>query len=896
MPQQYSKKITQDLKYLTECFKKVLQELGEETVAEFLESEIEPGVLQEGEAELEEKYIQALSIFLQLMNLAEENAAVQFRRRQATQHGPQAVRGSWSETFERWKKQGLTQEQMAKVLQQIKVRPVLTAHPTEAKRLSVLDLHREIYLVLVKLENSVFTASERAMLEEELKVLLEQWWRTGEVYLEKPTVATERSNVMHYFTKVFPKALKLSDAQLKQSWVSMGFDKKYLSGPDHFPLLNFGSWVGGDRDGHPYLTAQLTEETLMEHRKAALSILHQELKILAARLSFSEGRNKVPPYLIKEIFKREDFFGEKGKKAVLRNTHEPWRQFLNLIILQLENSMEGILEDENTAYLNPRQLQQDLILLRKSLVEIGATRIAEEMLFPIERKVQCFGFHLAKLDIRQNSGFHDRALEQILQKTFPDLDPYRSWSQTKRVDFLTGELQSERPFAVAGKAFGEEADQVLGYYRAVKTHVSKYGPEGIGAFIVSMTRGLSDLLVVYLFMREVGLDSKDFQVAPLFETIDDLLHSDSILEEYLSHPVNAGRTDVQEVMLGYSDSNKDGGILTSRWQIHQAEKKLTKVAEKNGVKLRFFHGMGGTISRGGGKYHRFLESMPHGSVSGDVKLTVQGETIGQQFANLRTATYNLEMLMSGMALQTGYRMFPPELPEFPYEAFDQLAGYSMEKYKSLIHHPDFMAFYGEATPIDVLELSKIGSRPARRTGGRTLDDLRAIPWVFSWSQARFNLTGWFGLGHALKALKEEMPQHYQAILQYANVWPFLRYNLIQIETNLMTADPGIMKDYAALVTEEGVRKEFMQMIAEEHDECLKQIGALFEGDRHTRRQSQLENLQRRSQALNALHHLQVKYLKAWRLEKERDPEKANTLLTKVLELTTSIASGLKNTG
>ena len=882
-------KIWRDMEFLTNCFRQVLKELAQKELANLLS----PNASKNGipnDIKLEKKQVQVLSMYLQLMNLVEENAAVQYRRKLVNNDGMQAIRGSWSETFQRWSSQGLSQEQMQEIMGKIKVTPVLTAHPTEAKRISILELHREIYLKLIKLENSAYSSAERKLIGNDIMTLLERWWRTGEVYLEKPTVEKERNNVVHYLSKVFPLALKKTDLQLKQSWTEMGFDSQKLV----YPRLQFGSWVAGDRDGHPYVTAAITEDTLLEQRKTALELIYNQLNELVAHLSFSKKRNPIPTVLKNGIDKKLVLLGSAGKEAAERNPYEPWRQFLALMLLQLSNTMQQQNPNNREIYKSPEDFLEDLKLLKSSLLEIGAKRIVEDLIFPTERLLQCFGFHLARLDIRQNSEFHDKAMEQILKATYPELPEYRTWSEDRKIEFLTEELKTNRPFGIAGKSFGPEADKVLDCYRVVRNHSNRYGSEGIGAFIISMTRGLSDLLLVYVLMREAGLSANTFQVVPLFETIDDLLISDKIMDNFLKHPAYKKSTDgVQEVMLGYSDSNKDGGIIASRWHIYQAEEALTKTAIENDVRFKFFHGIGGTISRGGGKYHRFLESMPPGSLSGEIKLTVQGETISQQFANRLTASYNLEMLLSGTALQTGYNSFPQRKITYPGAALRKLAQYSQEKYQDLIKHPSFLEFYGEATPIDVLELSKIGSRPARRTGTRTLGDLRAIPWVFSWNQSRFNITGWFGIGYALQKLKEEDNESYVQLKKFSDKWPLLRYILIQVETNLLNASPGIMELYANLVNDDKVRQELTSIIKTEHSESLEQIGAMFNATREQRRQSLLDNLSRREDALMALHHLQIKNLDQWRSSKDLKNDNQVTLL---LEITTALASGLKNTG
>lgn len=891
-------KINRDMEFLRACFTEVLEDLHEKELAEFLAS----GELQENLVigDLKEKHVQLLSIYLQLMNLVEENAAVQFRRKIINEGGTSSIRGSWGETLQRWKKQGLTEEQMLAILGKIQVTPVLTAHPTEAKRVSVLDLHRELYLQLVKLENKNWTIPEKQQIKEEIQGLIERWWRTGEVSLEKPTVATERKNVMHYFTKVFPKALQKTDKQLLQSWEDMGFDPEPLLDSRTFPLLQFGSWVGGDRDGHPYVTAALTAETLEAHRQEAFKLLEKGLIQLGASLSYSEIRNPVPWVLENAIASKLKKSGLSGEQAVTRNPYEPWRQFVNLMLLALKNTQSEVGNADTIRYRDPEELLEDLAVLRRSLESIHAHRMVKDLLFPLERQVLCFGFHLAKLDIRQNSEYHEKAIEQILQKLLPNQKPYREWNETERVAWINEELKNERPFAVAGRSFGPEADNVLDCYRVIFRHVSNYGTKGIGSFIISMTRTLSDLLTVYLFLREVGLSEYAFRIVPLFETIDDLNRSSEVMEAFLQHPLHREKletlSNVQEIMLGYSDSNKDGGIVSSRWQIFTTEKMLSQLGNSLGIKLCFFHGIGGTISRGGGKYHRFLESMPPGSMDGTMKLTVQGETIAQQFANLLNGTYNLEMLLSGVALQTGFTVFPPKQETFPESAVKNLATYSHQHYASLIKHPSFLAFYAEATPIDVLELSKIGSRPSRRTGTRTLSDLRAIPWVFSWSQARFNLTGWYGLGKGLETLRVSDPAQYATLKACAESWPFLRYILIQLETNVMNADTGLMTEYAALVQDGKARKEIMSIILEEHQRCQEELDLLFAQPRESRRQSQLHSMQRRTLPLRVLHLMQIHFLKEWRNRKRETMANDEALVTKILEITTALANGLKNTG
>ena len=887
-------KIGEDLRFLLGCLQEVLAELGEADLAACLPwLQDDARALGAPAAVAPEKLIQALSMSFQLLNMVEENSAAQHRRHIESQLGPEAVRGSWGETLAAWKQQGLTEDAILALLPTIEVTPVLTAHPTEAKRFTILDLHRDLYLLLVKRENTVWSAIERGALREELKALLERWWRTGEHHLEKPSVATERNNVLHYFQRVFPQALRQSDRALRQKWLALGFDPRRLCRPEDYPRLRFGSWVGGDRDGHPLVTAEITRQTLQAHRQAALTVLGEQLRELGARLSLSDRLNSAPPELAEAIAAQSALLGAEADSALARNPHEPWRQFVNILLARLTRTQV----DTAGKFTSADELAAALRVLRQTLEAAGGARLALDLVFPVERQVQSFGFFLARLDVRQNSAYHDKALAQLLTSAGYDAADFASWDETKRLHLLEAELQKERPFAVAGAACGPEADALLACYWVLRREVDQHGPEAIGALIVSMTRSVSDLLVIYLFLREVGLLHSPLPVVPLFETIDDLQAAPKILDAFLAHPVTRRRraalAPVQEVMLGYSDSNKDGGVLASRWHIFRAEQELTAVGDRHGVALRFFHGTGGTISRGGGKYHRFLDSMPPGAMSGEMKITVQGETIAQQFANLITATYNLEMLLAGTARQAMVRRHPTaSRREFPESAFARLADYGYAHYRRLVDHPHFLAFFSHATPIDVLEHAKIGSRPARRTGRRTLGDLRAIPWVFSWSQARFGLTGWFGFGSALRELRTAEPAAYAQLRAEAADWPFLRYLLIQVETNLLNADPAIMQRFADLVPDPEARDSVLALIRADHAAGLAELEQLFPAPVAQRRVNLLQNIQRREVALKELHTLQIETLRRWR-EQGGQP---SDLLERLLLVTNAVAGGLKNTG
>ncbi|MFN8432321.1 MAG: phosphoenolpyruvate carboxylase [Spirosomataceae bacterium] len=897
--QTHFKKISDDRRFIIDCYIEMLSRINENEVIDLVNYSIN-NVKSDIEELPNGKTIQALSIYFQLITLVEENAAMQYRRKLEDEDKIVTIRGSWAETLNKWKNANLSEEEMLKAISKTHIIPVLTAHPTEAKRITVLEIHRELFLLLVQKENSSLSKIEQNVIRENILYLLERWWRTGEIYMEKPEIRDERANVLHYLKKVFPNVLKNTDDQLKSSWVALGLNPLKIKNPDLFPKIEFGSWVGGDRDGHPFVSALITKETLLIHRKTALNLVRDELENLAKKISVSAITNSIPFELSEAIENKEKLLGESGKRAINRNRYEPWRQFVNLMICQLDNTISENYTDSKSHYKSSKALEIDLKVLRGVLIQNGLNSIAESLLFPVERIVKSFGFHLAKLDIRQNSAFHDKAISQILKCNGEKDYDFETWEETKRIKYLSQILEKNELITDVTISYGLEADAILDCYKVIRQHINQYGVDGIGSFIVSMTRDFSDLLVVYLFMRETQLLNTSIKVVPLLETIEDLHHGPQILDAFFKHPITQSRRKytgfAQEIMLGYSDSNKDGGTIASKWNLYQAEIALTKVGKDNNTEIYFFHGTGGTISRGGGKYHRFVESMPESTINGTLKITVQGESVAQLFGNPKTATYNLSALSSGIARHLIESQTKIEKTQYPIEAMEFIAEKSYEHYKNLIETPGLINFYSKTTCIDVLEKSKIGSRPARRTGTRTLKDLRAIPWVFSWNLSRFALTGWFGLGEALKKLKIEKPHEFENLKKGINSWNFIKFLMIQTETNLILSNLEIMNLYVSLDEDENEKKLFMSMLLADYQNGLQYIEELFNESSTNRRLGQYDNLKWRNEKLFVLHKLHVKYLKIWRSMDDENNLEKDKLLNKLLSIINALSSGLKNTG
>jgi phosphoenolpyruvate carboxylase len=904
------KKVDKDLDFMMTCFVEVLEQLDHKDLAGTL-----PWMGKRklrGVQLFSYRGVQAYSIAFQLLNMVEENASAQSKRLREDKHGLASDPGSWGRALRALADAGLTDKQIAKRLNRMRVEPVLTAHPTEAKRATVLEIHREIYKLLVRRENNMWTAAEQRAIREEIKVALERLWRTGEFYHQKPDVQSELRNINYFLSKVFPDAVVSMDLRLRQAWEEAGFDPDRVEHPDSLPQVVLGTWVGGDRDGHPLVTAEVTTRALNLFRSTAIAICNERLETLGQRLSLGDHLQEPPAVFIRQVEKHAAAHGEAGEAAIKRNVGETWRQYVNLIHLRLPNPVGALGHGQHPT---PEGVIADLLFLRETQIEVGAGRIARAELDPLLRFLRTFGFHMAVLDIRQNSAFHDKAIGQLLAATGQADAHFAQWDESRRLGFLDSELRSTRPFMREQASIGPEADAVVACHRALATHIDHYGSAGLGSLIVSMTRSVSDLLSVYLLAREAGLTaggSDDayclLPVVPLFETIGDLERSTGIMDAFLSHPMtqrtlkarrDAGLTDglTQQVMIGYSDSNKDGGILASLWNLYRAQQNLAAVGEKHGVRIVFFHGRGGTISRGAGPTHRFIDALPQGSIQGEMRVTEQGESITQKYANHITAVNNLELLTAGVTQNTFLHDVAVRSEAAQAKVMDRLAEFSREAYQDLITTPRFIDFFRQATPIDVIEASRIGSRPSRRTGAASLEDLRAIPWVFAWSQARFYLSGWYGVGSALARLKEEDPKGFEVIRKNYDDWPPLRYMLKNASTSVLASNRSMMKLYGGLVTDKKLRGLFLNRILAEHGLARKMLDELSGSKLSEGRPRLRKVIALREEAIDLLHEQQVALLKDWRKKvADGDRKEAEALLPQMLLSLNAIAAGLQATG
>ena len=906
-----------DLEFLLNCLKEVMVESGETALAEDI-----PWISPSREFQNNEftgKHLQIYSLCFQLLNIVEVNGAVQNRRNKEDQNSLSDIDGLWSYNLKLLNKQGFTAEQIAANLGGIKVEPVLTAHPTEAKPTIMLEHLRNLYLLVVRRENQMYSKFEQDENRKRIKIGLHRIWRISDVYTEKPDIDSELDNIIHYLTQVFPEVITLHDRRLVQAWEEAGFDPSLIRGTTHFPRITFGNWVGGDRDGHPLVTADVTKNTLLKLRLKAFQVIKKELMVLKQNLSFNCIEKQLDGEFQDNYHRLYNEIREFSGHHKIDNPNEAFKQYLSFLITKLpvtvhEGEAKEILEDV-ISYKYPQSLVVDLEILQNGLRLFGASEIASTDVNEIIRIINTFGFHLARLDIRQNSRYHELALSQLMQAAQLDGHAYINWAEAERISFINQEINSCRPFTHPNISVGSEAKGLVDTYRVIGDHLSNYGVQALGSLIVSMTRNVSDLLAVYLLEREAGLLvnteaglASRLPVVPLFETIEDLMRSPQILDDFLAHPVtknslilqqlgNSLDTPVQQVMIGYSDSNKDGGILASQWYLYEAQSKLAEIGIKHKVNIRFFHGKGGSISRGAGPTHWFLRALPPGTINGDIRFTEQGETIERKYANKNNAVYNLELLTAGTLsatmLQNSNQISEHELAsEFGY-----LVSKSMSVYKELIERPGFIHFYEKATPIDAIEQSKIGSRPSRRTGTRSLNDLRAIPWVFSWSQCRFNITSWYGVGTTLEEMQKQNPIKFERFKNSVKTDPFIRYVLTNVDSSLASSDEAIFRQYAQLAAEVPGSGEFLTLMVDELTRTRQMIDLILNIPLSERRVNHYYSTLLRAEAMEPLHKHQVNLLRQWRKSNEiGTAENGDTLLFELLRCVNAIAGAIGFTG
>lgn len=774
--------------------------------------EIPDGALPDGDDSI--PFLQAINIWFQLLKIIDENAAMRERRQTEAEAGSESIPGSFAKVLAE-QRPGAGQPGWAKAIRHLSVGPTLTAHPTEAKRVTVLEIHRRIYRQLVTLETQRWTPREREEILLDIRSEIDLLWMTGELRRERPSLNDEVEWGLQFFRdSIYDAVPKLFERFVAATGRLTGGDR------DISPCVRFHSWIGGDRDGNPNVTTEVTRTAIERARQTVLGRYLAALTTASAKISISSLIAKIPAATENRIgaIVQSSAQAETLKK---RNPGELFRQALTAMGERIhETARRG-----STGYRTAAEFIADLRVLEDALAAIGAIRVAERWIRPIRWQAEVFGFRTVTLDVRQNSTVTTAVLAEIwaLSGAAPDYGR-AEWSERLRREIGQPDLTWPDRARLSPQAL--ELMDLLTLMRDVRTGDD---PDAIGPFILSMTRSADDILGVYLLARYAGFGAEkiDLSVVPLFETIGDLRRAPEILDEVLSVPFAfrsvKSASGTVEIMLGYSDSNKDGGFVCSTWELEKAQRRITRTLARHDLKPAFFHGRGGSVSRGGAPTERAIAAQPAGTVNGRLRLTEQGEVVSSKYANRGTALNQLELLAASVLAHSLSTVKPVPNPEQD-DTLEALAGMSQTAYSTLLHQPGFIDYFQQASPVEELAMLRIGSRPARRFGAMSLADLRAIPWVFAWSQNRHLITGWYGFGAAVASFRQVRGAEGDRLLteMFAGHGLF-RLIVDEVEKSLLLTDLDIAADYAALVEDDAIRARIFGAIAKEHAQSTAAI-------------------------------------------------------------------------
>ena len=839
--------------------------------------------------------IRAFSYFSQLANLAEDQHHI--RRSRAHRAGESAPRASsLGHALAQAAAAGWDAKALRAFFAGAELRPVLTAHPTEVQRRSILHAQMEIAHLLEERDRIASTPRETELRDEHLQRQVLLLWQTRMLRPQRPSVVDEVANALSYFERTFLQELPALYADLEDA---LGEDPAWGNG-ELPPFFQLGSWIGGDRDGNPFVTAEVLEQTLRMQSRTILDFLLNELSALGSELSLSLN--------VSQASQQVQDLAAQARGRSLQTVDEAYRGALTLFFGRLSATRQNLLGASGPAlsealkpYALPGELGADLDTLDESLRTYGGRRLARGRLRALRRAVSIFGFHLAPLDLRQSSEVHGRVVAELLEAVHPGTG-YLALDEARRIELLVAELASPRPLASPYFAYSEETRAELAIFHAAAAAQRRLGPEALPNCIISHTEGVSDLLEAAVMLREAGIllpaeGRLGLHLVPLFETIEDLQHCGAILDELLGLPCYRrlldSRGGVQEVMLGYSDSNKDGGFLTSRWELYKAELHLVAVTARHGIRLRLFHGRGGSVGRGGGPAYEAILAQPEGAVRGQIRLTEQGEVVAAKYGHPAVGRRNLEVLVAATLEASLPGDGQGEDPRFT-EAMDTLSDAAFRAYRSLVYEtPGFEQYFWESTPISEISRLNIGSRPASRKAGRAITDLRAIPWVFSWSQCRLMLPGWYGFGTAIRSFQRERGEPGLALLQEMHArWPYFRSLLSNMDMVLAKVDLAIASRYAGLVNDPLLREAIFPRIQEECKACIGALMAITgQPDLLADNPALKRSILHRFPYLDPLNHLQVELLGRFRAG-DTDARLERGLLLSI----NGIAAGLRNSG
>ncbi len=868
----------------------------------------EPGARRELEATLDSlsadqtlAIVRAFSYFSHLANIAEDQHHIR-RNRAHVAAGSAPRPGSLAYAFHHIRQHisqsDIAPDSLSAFFDRALVSPVLTAHPTEVRRKSTLTRELEIAALLDKRDHARGDAAELAAIEEKLRRAVLILWRTNMLRQKRLLVIDEVANGLSYYDYTFFSELPRLYGEIDDALGAFDPSRRGARVPS---FLRIGSWIGGDRDGNPYVTSAVLDEAVRRQSARALAYYLDELHQLGGELSLASGLTAITAELAA--------LADRADDEALTRSEEPYRRAIAGMYARLAATARDLDHvvalrqpiADAPAYASVGELAVDLDVIDASLRMNGGTMIARGRLRALRRAVDVFGFHLAPIDLRQNSDVHERTVAEILAAVSPGLD-YRAISEDERVALLRSELVSARPLVSPFLAYGEETTGELGIFRCAAAIRARYGAGAIRTSIISKTDSVSDMLELALLLKEVGLvtaeGSTALAIAPLFETISDLRACVGVMDRLLSIPeyrkLVASQGGEQEVMLGYSDSNKDGGFVTSGWELYKAEIGLVEVFRKHGVCIRLFHGRGGSVGRGGGPSYDAILAQPGGAVQGQIRITEQGEIISSKYSNPDVGRRNLETLVSATLEATLLRDESPAPDPAFLETMEELSKAAYAAYRGLVYETEgFVHYFWSSTVITEIATLNIGSRPASRKKTHAIEDLRAIPWVFSWAQCRLMLPGWFGFGAAVKAYLEAHPETGQEALRNMHQrWPFFQTLLSNMDMVLSKSSLAIASRYARLCNDVPLREKIFARISQEWRDSVEALNAIMEQPKLLSSNPLLDrSIRNRFPYLDPLNHVQVELLKL-----HRSRASSEKVLTGIQLTINGISAGLRNSG
>jgi phosphoenolpyruvate carboxylase len=842
-----------------------------------------------------EVLVRSLTRWFQLVNLAEDNERVRRLRARDASDPERPRAGSLRHVVSALHDAGATSDELAAVLNNAELRLVMTAHPTEARRRTTIDKLARVFSVLRELDERSYAPAADA--RRRLLATVQELWGSDDLRAAELTVADEVRGGLVHFASTLADTIPRIYRDLEEA-VAEFYPETEDHPPAVPPLLSFGSWIGGDRDGNPFVTPETTVATLELMREQCLRLLESRLEQLAGRLSLSDRLTGPAPGLAPILAAGSERFPELAQRLAGLNPEEPYRRALTF----MRERIRATQARDPRAYAEPQELLDDLRTVEASLCAGQGALTAGSDLRDVIRQVEVFGFHFARLDIREHARVHRRALAEIYGALRVYAD-YEALPEDERIALLQAQIAERRPLIPTDiDGFSEATQNTIQTFRTLRATLAGANRGSIQTYIISGSEGPADVLEVLLFMKEASLcraggELAQLRVVPLFEAGATLEAAPATMERLLTMPVyrEALRAvgDEQEIMIGYSDSNKDVGYLASAWAAYTAQVRLAEVLARHGVSWCFFHGRGGAVGRGGGPTNGAILSLPPGTVRGRLKMTEQGEVLTAKYAVPEIAHRELELAASA-TLATG-RSRPHHESERFARLLAEMAEDSAAVYRAIVHNnPDFVTFFETVTPVHEISRLRLGSRPARRTSARGIDDLRAIPWVFSWTQSRIVLPAWLGLGTALCHARTR--HGLELLRRMAAEWPFFTSVLSNAEMGCAKADLGIARRYVELWDDVDARERIWAPLQDELERTIEELVLIGGGERLLDTEPVLQaSIDRRNPFVDPLSFVQVELMR--RLRREPDTGDARDQLGRVSLLTINgIASGLRNTG